>query len=358
MRRSPLAVAPLAVTVLAVVLLAAFSLVGTAAFSAEKPAPAKPPAYHGLKKRIAVLPITLAAATTTTASRYGPDETYSSTTRSDLEAVPGGLGAAMTEQLTTALINTGRFVVLERRALDEVLGEQDLGASGRVNPDTAAQTGKVIGADWLIRAAITEFEQKKSRSGGGVLLRGVGLGGTRSEAFVALDVRIVDAETGEVIDSVKADGRAKQSGALGGFKLGEAVIALGKEDKTPIGQATRAALTDAIDFICNRMEQLPWQSRVMEVDGTDVFITGGSNMNLKTGTVFDVFHRGKALVDPDTGQTLGHRERRLGALRVVEVLDKYSIGVIVEGPAPERGDVVRCSAPSAPPAPAPAPQGQ
>ena len=43
----------------------------------------------------------------------------------------------MTEMLTTALTKSERFVVLERAALDKVTAEQDLGASGRVNPEFA-----------------------------------------------------------------------------------------------------------------------------------------------------------------------------------------------------------------------------
>ena len=319
-----------------------------AALAAEEPkkeAPPKPPPYTGLKKRIAVMPIAVSNAAITARTTSGAETTATSIVW-NADANPGQVGAALTEQLTTALTNTGRFVVLERKALDEVLGEQDLGASGRVNRETAAPKGRVIGAEWLIKAAITEYTDKKSRSGGGIAIGGIALGGTKREAFLAMDVRIVDAATGEVIDSVKADGRAKSSGALGGLAIGGVVLAGGKEDTTPIGQATRAALTQAIDFICQRMEQLPWQSRVMEVDGKEITITGGTNMNLKAGDTFEVYHRGKALVDPETGQTLGYRESRLGRMKVTEVMDKFSLGVMLDGALPQRGDVVRCPPPA------------
>jgi len=326
-------------------LLLAFTLCFTAALAADqKQAPPKPPPYTGLKKRIGVLPITVGGASAATTIRSG-DETTTVTSTWQSDRNPGEVGTAMTEQLTTALINTGRFIVLERKALDEVLGEQDLGATGRVNPETAAAKGRVIGAEWLVKAAITEYTEKKSRSGGGIVVRGIALGGSKQEAFVAMDVRIVDAATGEVVDSVRADGRARSSGVLAGASIGGVVLAGGKEDTTPMGQATKAALTDAIDFICQRMDQLPWQSRVMEVEGNEVIITGGSNMNLKVGDIFSVFHRGKALVDPDTGQTLGYRETALGTLKITEVQDKLSIGKMVEGSQPERGDVVRTNAP-------------
>jgi curli biogenesis system outer membrane secretion channel CsgG len=330
-------------------------LLAAAVLAEEKQAPPKPPTYTGLKHRIGVLPITVAGATSTTTSRYG-DETYTTTTQTTATPVPGGLGASLTEQLTTALINTGRFIVLERQAIGDVLGEQDFGASGRVNVETAAPTGKVIGADWLIKAAITEYEEKKSRSAGGVLFRGVGIGGTKSEAYLAMDLRIVDAATGEVLDSVKADGRAKQSGALGGIKIGEVVLAGGKQDKTPIGQATRAALTDAVDFICARMEKIPWRSRVITVEGQDVLFTGGKDMNVRVGSLFEVVHPGQVLVDPETGRMLGSLASHLGTLRVTGVQDKFSIGCMIEGPAPARADIVRTVPLASTAAPPAAPQ--
>jgi curli biogenesis system outer membrane secretion channel CsgG len=335
---------------LAVAVLSLCCLSLATAWAAEAPkqeTPPKPPPYTGLKKRIAVMPIVVSGRTATERITSGDDVTTTSVNWNS-DASPGQVGASLTEQLTTALTNTGRFVVLERKGLDEVLGEQDLGASGRVNKETAAPKGRVIGAEWMIKAAITEYTDRKSRSGGGIAIGGIAIGGTKREAFLAMDVRIVDAATGEVIDSVKADGRAKSSGTLGGIALGGVILAGGKEDTTPIGQATRAALTQAVDFICQRMEQVPWQSRVMEVDGKEVTITGGANMNIRVGDRFDAYHRGKALVDPETGQTLGYRETRLGPMKITEVMDKFSVGIMLDGALPQRGDVVKCPPPAAP----------
>jgi curli biogenesis system outer membrane secretion channel CsgG len=50
----------------------------------------------------------------------------------------GQIGDGMADMLTTALFNTNRFIVLERQTLQDVLAEQDLGASGRIRQDTAA----------------------------------------------------------------------------------------------------------------------------------------------------------------------------------------------------------------------------
>ena len=57
----------------------------------------------------------------------------------------------LTEMVITELMKTNRFIVVERGSLDEILSEQDLGASGRVRQETAARVGEVLGAQVLIK---------------------------------------------------------------------------------------------------------------------------------------------------------------------------------------------------------------
>jgi curli biogenesis system outer membrane secretion channel CsgG len=305
--------------------------------------PPVPPEYKGLKKRLGVLEVDVKvpgyATYQSTPSIPGVSLPVVTT---QTEALPGNIGAAMTEQLTTALVNTGRFIVLERKALQEVMREQDLGASGRVNKETAAPIGEMTGAEWLIKAAITEFESKKSSTGGIIGFRRLGgIGARKAEAFLKMDVRIIDAATGQVIDSVPAEGRAKRTGAAAVVGIGDVAVGMLKEDRTPIGAATREALAKAINFICDRMEKMPWRGRVMEIEGSEIYLNAGSNMNLKVGDTFDVFRAGKQLKDPDTGQVLGVIEKRVGRLRVDQVQEKIAIGTMTEGEAPQRGDIVR-----------------
>src|SRR6476620_2978912 len=52
---------------------------------------------------------------------------------------PAEFARSLTEALTPSLAATGKFIVLERAALQQVQQEQDFGASGRVNAVTAAE---------------------------------------------------------------------------------------------------------------------------------------------------------------------------------------------------------------------------
>ena len=75
----------------------------------------------------------------------------------------------LTEMMMAELLKTGRFVVLERKAMDDVQAEQKL-QQNQGNAETAAKVGQLVGAQFLIRPAITEFSygDQASTKGGSV----------------------------------------------------------------------------------------------------------------------------------------------------------------------------------------------
>jgi len=167
------------------------------------------------------------------------------------------IGDGMADMLTTALVNTGRYIVLERESLDTVLTEQDLGASGRIRQDTAAAIGEIEGAELLVVAAVTEFEGNSGGTrgglggiGGGVL--GAIAGGTR-KAHMAIDLRVVDARTSRILAATSVEGEARDfnvGGALGGF-TGSVGLggALQTWKNTPREKALRAVIEGAVDYV-------------------------------------------------------------------------------------------------------------
>ncbi|MEK6813725.1 MAG: CsgG/HfaB family protein [Nitrospirota bacterium] len=169
------------------------------------------------------------------------------------------IGDGMSEMLATALFETGRFIVLERQALRDVMEEQDLGASGRVRRETAAPIGQIEGAQLLIYGAITEFEPNYRGIGGGAALPGLRIGGLGvgvKQSYVAMDLRIVDAKTSRVVAVTKVEGKATDVGAAGAGVIGGGrttmPLALGGWAKTPMEQAIRVCIENAVHFIVQR----------------------------------------------------------------------------------------------------------
>jgi curli biogenesis system outer membrane secretion channel CsgG len=159
-----------------------------------------------------------------------------------------GVGRELSDMLSNELLGTGVFKVVERRKLDNVLTEQDLGASGRVSKSTAAKMGKITGAQYLITGSVSNFESSGSK-GGGFSFKGVSLGGKKSTVSMGIDIRVINATTGEIEYARTVEATAKSGGMRIGLHRGGFGGNLGKEKKTPTGKAIRAVLIEATDYL-------------------------------------------------------------------------------------------------------------
>lgn len=302
-------------------------LQGAVAQAPGAPAPAMtPPPPQGPKKRVAVIKFENVGRF---AQAYGDWD------------VGGGLAA----QLTTALIDSGHFIVVERAALGDVLREQEMGLEKVVSKETAAKVGQVFGAQLLVKGAVTEFTQ--GAEGGGLKI-GIGLpgvslggGGNTVSALVGIDLRLIDTSTGQVMRSVRAEGKAAKRGIAATIDVKNVSLGGDAFKETPLGQATREAITRAVTSIQAHMERVPWTGRVMEVAEGQVYINAGQDAAVKEGDTFSVTSVVRELTDPDTGAVRGVIENRVGQVRVEQVQEKFSVGRMVDGAAPKRGDFVK-----------------
>lgn len=161
----------------------------------------------------------------------------------------GGVGWELSGMLSNELASTGAFRVVERSQLGSVLQEQDLAASGRVRQGTGAATGELTGAQYLVMGTVTAYEENTASTGGGVSFRGISVGGKRSEAYLAVDLRVIDTTSGEVAFSRTVEGRTSGGGVNVGVYRGGFGGALANERNTPAGKAIRAALVEITDYL-------------------------------------------------------------------------------------------------------------
>ncbi|MEN9243982.1 MAG: CsgG/HfaB family protein, partial [Gloeomargarita sp. DG02_5_bins_242] len=75
-----------------------------------------------------------------------------------------GPAKAVSDLLTNRLVQNGTFIMVERGRINQILAEQNLGEMGRIEPATAAQIGRLLGADAVIIGTITQFNVEESRS--------------------------------------------------------------------------------------------------------------------------------------------------------------------------------------------------
>lgn len=170
------------------------------------------------------------------------------------------IGKGISDMLVTELVNDGTYRVIERKALDKILAEQDFSTSDRANPETAAKIGKILGVKYIIVGSITTFgtDTKQVGIGGGGWSRNLGLGaiGTKkTKAKVVINARMIDVDTGEIVAVAKGAGESKRAGLLLGGLLsgrgggGGMVIDMQSSDfrETILGEATEEAVVQLKD---------------------------------------------------------------------------------------------------------------
>jgi curli biogenesis system outer membrane secretion channel CsgG len=257
------------------------------------------------------------------------------------------IGGGLAAQLISELTRTGRFIVVERADLGAALREQQLGMMAVVSPESAAQPGQVLGAQLLIHGSVTEFEEtargKGVQAGVGVFGARIGIGGNKVTARVAIDLRIIDATTGQILVSERAEAEASQRSVSTSVSAGPVVIGNGAFSRTPLGEASRNAIARAVGLIVGRTERVAWSGRIVEVGDEGVYVNAGSDANLSRGQRLVVSTVVKKLTDPATGLPLGAVERRLGEIEIESVSEKFSVARMLSPIQVERGDLVRVS---------------
>ncbi len=251
------------------------------------------------------------------------------------------LGEGVSDMLTTALVKSGNFLVVERQEIEKAIQEQQFGESFMVTPETAPKMGKVIGVELMVIGSVSEFGVQESGVSGGVSLFGGGI--SKRTARAAVDVRLVNISTGEIIAAEKSEGEESSTG----FSINTAEFDFSNSNSwtdTDIGKATRKAVTSVVQLITENIGKVPWQGRILRVnpDGT-VLMKPGSEGNIKTGMEFDVFRKGEDIIDPDTGQSLGSEDERIASIKVVQDMlqGKASKANVTSGSGIQAGDIVR-----------------
>jgi curli biogenesis system outer membrane secretion channel CsgG len=129
----------------------------------------------------------------------------------------GGAAAAQ-DVFVTELVKSGKFRVIDREQLAALMAEKNLSLDGDIDPSTAIQAGKLLGCQYFLTGAVTEYGSTGTEAHG----RGVGglpgFSGGKRTFVAAMNARIIDTTTGEILWSDEARGEdAKFRLSVGGF---------------------------------------------------------------------------------------------------------------------------------------------
>lgn len=270
------------------------------------------------------------------------------------------IGKGIADLVITDLVKDGTFSVIERKRLASVLEEQNFSNSERANPATAAKIGKILGVNAIIVGTITQFGlEDKSVNVGGLVRRIPGFGSgkvgtTQGKAGVAIDARIVDVNTGEILAVASGKGVSKRSGLLlggaggggGNYGAGKVNMESSNFQETILGEATRTAVQDLTAQLIRQAGRVQASAVVIDglvadASGGTVIINVGKAAGVTVGMKLLVERATREVKDPATGKLLRKISSAIGEIEVTEVDEGSAEARILSGQGFKIGDRVR-----------------
>jgi curli biogenesis system outer membrane secretion channel CsgG len=273
------------------------------------------------------------------------------------------IGKGMRALIVKRLTEQGKYRVVERAKVQKVLAEQDFGATNRVKQGSQARIGRILGADIILAGDITVFgrdDKKKQVGGGGFgggVLGGLRIGSREDKAIVAVNVRLIDTESTEILQATEARGESLRkstsfaiAGVGGGGGGGLATdMTSSNFAETIIGEATIKAIDGVSDFLNKNESKIPLRNldpegRIATVEGNRVFLTIGSNDFVQKCDRFEIHKIIKEVTDPVSKEVLDMVTEKVGLLLVTDVRERVAIGFYNGTVAPEVGQLARKAA--------------
>jgi curli biogenesis system outer membrane secretion channel CsgG len=190
------------------------------------------------------------------------------------------LGRQTSDMLSARLVESGKYIVLERPDLNLARNEQQL----------SGMNGNIVGADTLIVGSLTEFGRSIEAQSGF-------LSNTKKQvARAKVELRLVDVRTGRVFFSASGSGEAStEAGTVFGF---------GSEagyDATLNDRAIGAAISDVLNELISKLEERPWRSDILKTEGSRVFISGGERQGVQPGDELAVMEPSESVRSGQSG---------------------------------------------------------
>lgn len=205
------------------------------------------------------------------------------------------IGKQAADILSARLVDTNKFLLFERLDKDEVDSEKILKGISDSGVDV----------DYLIIGSVSEFG-RSVESSTGVFSRS-----KTQKAYAKVNVRLVDVESGRIIDSVEGAGEATSetkktfgSGSSAGY------------DQSLTDKALSAAISQMISNLVENMTSSPWKSYFLSQEDDGFVISGGEAQGISSGLELFVYRSGKKVKNPQTGAFLTLPGKQIGKIVV------------------------------------------
>ncbi|RLA23637.1 MAG: hypothetical protein DRQ62_06040 [Gammaproteobacteria bacterium] len=234
-------------------------------------------------------------------------------------------------QLIQFLAKSRKFNMLTRTQIDKVIAENRLTESYWAQPGQIEIMGKLLVADYLVTGVINRFEVNAVRQN--IAITGETL--PRLVATFKSQFQIIQSSTGkivladQVISKIRFDEIRREipSTERRYWTAADYKDLLFTRAATEVGNAILAGI---------------YPIKIIKVSSNGVVLNRGKGVGIEVGNQCLVMRQGEAIIDVDTGESLGGSETQVGLIEVTSVEGKYSKATIISGAMRiQYGDICR-----------------
>jgi len=264
-------------------------------------------------------------------SSIKPTPSLDASVKPDKKMELGRILESMNKQLISSINATRKFDVVGRSDLNDILKEQDLGASGNVDAKTAAQAGKLTGAKYLLITTVDDFQDYVETA----TFEGTGRSATKRVFRLSVVGKLYDSSTGKLMESANLQ--------TGNDEFKD--ISENKSYTTKDGNLTDemmvAVAKNMAEKIANHLADVIFPIKVLVKRDKQVTVNRGEGGGVAVGDTFNVFALGAELIDPDTKESLGREEVKVGQVKISQVNPKTSSADVLSDTGIDTGAVLR-----------------
>ncbi len=221
------------------------------------------------------------------------------------------------------LLKSEEVILIERSTMENYLKRRGLTLSSLNDKTVLIHAGEALGIQGFFFGSIDRLlishsiSEKTSKE--------------HSWATIELHINLIDARTASLVASSKGTNNLYKAEAEGDDSRIMAV-------KSAVEQALKQALPP----ILKEVKNLPWETRIIKVDGDKIYIDAGRETGLMVGDILNVYQKGIDVTIPSTKIIVGRQKGPfLGKIQIVDFFGlDASIAVAKQGEKFQKGDIV------------------
>ena len=160
------------------------------------------------------------------------------------------VGLAVSDYIIEALVESGKFDVIAKDHLEDVLSERELNTVGIIPPSKARQIGEILGVNYIIYGNVNDVNSDTFK------LEIIYNGADIHTVKALIIARMMDVETGDIVTAARGEGKSDSSKVkVGTTNVGYLTIGTAKVPQVSVHNAVKKAAYSMVDLLIKRLEE-------------------------------------------------------------------------------------------------------